>query len=255
MIKMRKSVFAILAVLAALALMAIPVAAAEEQNSEKVILVSGNGYSTTSPDKVTISFAVETTDPDAKKAQSDNAQAMNNVIAALKSAGITSENIKTTGYNMYSYEIGEYNPGKWPTGTTVYRVSNTITMISYDVNKAGEYVDIAIDAGANNVNRLQFGLSNEKQIVERNKALVSAVKAAKADADSISAALGLKILGTGKIYVDQSYSPVTYTANVNVAMDGAMAKETAAGAPRAAPTTVEMGDLQTTAVVSIAYLY
>lgn len=244
---MKKTIIAVLAVFAIFALFALP-AAAEDLSTDKIILVSGSGYSETTPDKVTISFGVETTDPDTKKAQSENADAMNKVIAALKKAGISDENIKTSGYSVYSYEISEYQTGKWDIGTTVYEVTNTVQVISYNVDKAGEYIDAAVSAGANKVNSLQFGLSNEKQIIERNKAIISAVKSAKADADSVSSALGIKLTGTGKISVDQSYTPVSYpTMNMKAEASGI--------AFDSASTTIESGNLKTTASVSIVYTY
>ncbi|MEA5037250.1 MAG: SIMPL domain-containing protein, partial [Methanocorpusculum sp.] len=176
-----------------------------------------------------------------------NAALMAKVVAALKNAGIKDANIQTTGYTIYSYVIGEYNPGKWANGTTVYKVTNTVQIISYDVDKAGSYIDAAVDAGANNVNSLQFGLSDEKLIIERNAAIISAVKSARADADSVSSALGLKISGTGTINVGQSYTPVSYSnAEVMMAKDAAGTR---------VPTTIESGEIKTTATVSIVYTY
>ncbi|MPM00387.1 26 kDa periplasmic immunogenic protein [bioreactor metagenome] len=243
---MKKNVLAILLLFAVFALFAFP-AAAEDSQTDKVILVSGYGLSTTSPDKVTISFGVQTENPDAAVAQSENAALMAKVVAALKNAGIKDANIQTTGYTIYSYVIGEYNPGKWANGTTVYKVTNTVQIISYDVDKAGSYIDAAVDAGANNVNSLQFGLSDEKLIIERNAAIISAVKSARADADSVSSALGLKISGTGTINVGQSYTPVSYSnAEVMMAKDAAGTR---------VPTTIESGEIKTTATVSIVYTY
>ena len=246
MIHMKKNVLAILLLFAVFAIFAIP-AAAEDSQTDKVILVSGYGVSTTPPDKVTISFGVETENPDAKIAQSENAALMEKVVAALKNAGIKDANIQTTGYNIYSYVIGEYNPGKWANGTTVYKVTNTVQVISYDVDQAGSYIDAAVSAGANNVNSLQFGLSDEKLIIERNAAIISAVKSARADADSVSSALGLKISGTGTINVGQNYTPVSYT-NMDVI---SYVKAEASGAR----TTIESGEIKTTATVSIVYTY
>ncbi len=246
MIQMKKNVLAILLLFVVFALFAIP-AAAEDTQTDKVILVSGYGLSTNSPDKVTISFGVETENPDAKIAQSENAALMENVVAALKNAGIKDSNIQTTGYNISSYVIGDYNPGKWANGTTVYKVTNTVQIISYDVDKAGSYIDAAVAAGANSVNSLQFGLSDEKLIIERNAAILSAVKSARADADSVSSALGLKISGTGTINVGQSYTPVSYTN-----MDVSLLKTEAAAGTR---TTIESGEIKTTATVSIVYTY
>lgn len=245
---MKKSTVAVLVLFAVFALLVLPTAA-ENSQTDRVILTSGYGESVTTPDKVTISFAVETTDPDAKIAQQQNADLMAAVVAALKSAGIAENNLKTTGYNIYSYTIGEYNPGKWPNGTEVYQVRNTVQMTSYDVSKAGEYIDAAVGAGANSVSSLQFGLSDVKQAEERNKALVAAVTAARNDANAVASALGVTIVSTGTISVDQSRYSISYNS-----LDRAVLKaESATGA--AVPTTIQFDEVETTATVSVVYTY
>ncbi|HJK16139.1 MAG TPA: SIMPL domain-containing protein, partial [Methanocorpusculum sp.] len=83
---MKKSAVAVLVLFAVFALLTLP-AAAENSQTDRVILTSGYGESVTTPDKVMISFAVETTNPDAKIAQQQNADQMAAVVAALKSAG------------------------------------------------------------------------------------------------------------------------------------------------------------------------
>ncbi len=245
---MRKGCFAVLMVFAVFALLALP-AAAETLSTDKVILVTGSGESVTTPDKVTLTFGVESTNPDAQVAQRENTALMNKVVSSLKAAGIKDENIKTNQYSMYSYEINEYRTGKWPNGTTVYEVTNSVEAVSYDVSNAGKLIDVAVSAGANKVNSMVFGLSNEKQIVQRNAAVISAVKAARADADAVSSALGIAITGTGKISVDQSYIPVSYSKVSATEMSAGSA------ADNAVPTPIEAGSLKTTASVSIVYTY
>lgn len=244
---MKKNVLAILLLFVVFTLFAVPVAA--EEQTDKVILVSGYGLSTTTPDKVTITFAVETVNPDAKVAQEENAANISKVVAALKNAGITDDNIKTTGYTMYSYVLSEYNPGAWANGTTVYKVTNSVQIVSYNVDNAGSYIDAAVQAGANSVSGLTFGLSDAKQIIERNAAIISAVKSARADADSVSSALGLHITGTGTINVNQGSLPITY-ANY----DATSLMKTATSGESVA-TTIESGEIKTTATVSIVYTY
>ena len=117
------------------------------------------------------------------------------------------------------------------------------------MDKAGEYIDAAVGAGANSVNSLQFGLSDAKQITERNKALVAAVAAARADADSVASALGVKIVSTGTVSVDQSRYAVSY----NSVETAALKADAASGA--SVPTTIQSGELTTTATVSVVYTY
>lgn len=249
MIQMKKIAVLVL-VLCAVALLVLPAAAATgDSQTDRVIQTSGYGESVTTPDKIMISFAVETSDPEVKTAQKQNAAESAAVIAALKSAGIAEKDLKTTGYTISSFVIGEYNPGKWPNGTTVYQVRNTVQMTSYDVTKAGEYIDAAVSAGANSVNSLQFGLSDAKQISERNKALVAAVKSSRADADSVATALGVKVVSTGTVQVDQSRYSVAYSTYDTASLK---ADAVAAGGES---TRIQSGELKTTATVSVVYTY
>ena len=241
------------ALLLALFLCVIP-AAAEDSVTDKVISVTGYGESIAEPDMATITLGIETENPNASKAQKENAEKMDKVIAALKAAGIADKDIKTSQYSMYSYDVSKDNSGKYDAGTTVYHVTNTVSAVTYDVSKVGDVIDRAVAAGANRVNNLQFSLSDEKQKQERKAALISAVKAARADADAVADALGLTIKGPGLISVDRSYTPVSY-ASVNLT-----AKEDAMMAPKAAAagrvsTSIEAGTLSTTATVSITFLY
>lgn len=243
-----------LVLIAAAAFCVLP-AAAEDSIKDHVITVSGYGESTSTPDMATLSLGIETEGADVAKAQKENTEKMNKVISALKSAGIADSDIKTNRYSMYSNEISEYNAGKYKVGTIVYYVSNTVSVTTYDVAKVGDLIDKAVAAGANNVNSLQFSLSNEKYIQERKAALVSAVKAARADADAVAGALGIAITGTGRISIDQSYKPVSYNSVPEVMMYSAT--DAAMPSPKAAVggTSVESGSLKTTASVSVTYLY
>ena len=245
------------AVLAVLVLVSAPVAA-EDNLTDHIIKVTGYGESLTTPDKAVINLGIETVDTNASKAQSENTRTMNKVISALKAAGVKEENIKTSRYSMYSYEIYDYNKtDKFNVGDTVYSVTNTVEVITYDVDAVGTIIDKAVSAGANSVNRLQFGLSNEKQKEQRNAAIISAVKAARADADAVAAALGIKVTGTGVVSLDQSSSAVSYAS---VSMDTTMLKEAAVPSPVApadggSSTQIESGMLTTTATASIVFTY
>ena len=241
-----KCILAVFCVLAFAALIIAPAAAAEDSLKDNIIHVSGYGESVTDPDKVTINIGVNIISDDAAKAQKEAAEKMDAVVAALKSAGIKENNLKTSQYSMYSHIIGDYEKSEYKVGTTVYEVTNTVEAVSYDVKSVGTIIDKAVKAGANKVNSLQFGLSNEKQIQQRNAAIISAVKAARADADAVAGALGISIKGTGVINVDQSYRAVNYAPSPVVMK----AADTAAGA-----TPIAAGELSTTATVSIVYTY
>ncbi|HJJ28403.1 MAG TPA: SIMPL domain-containing protein [Methanocorpusculum sp.] len=247
-----KGMLGALCLLAVLVFLVCP-AAAEENANDQVIKVTGFGESTTAPDKVTVNLGVEFTDTNAATVQKKAADAMKKIIAAVKSAGIKESDITTNKYSMYSYTVGEYNEGTYPKGTVVYAINSSVKVVSYDVDAIGTVIDKAVSAGANSIGSLQFGLSNEKQISERKAALQSAVKAARADADAVAEALGIRITAIGLVSIGQSSTPVSY-AEVPMAAEDAVVM-TAKATSGANDLTVSAGELSTTATVSIAYIY
>jgi uncharacterized protein YggE len=218
-------------------------AAVTDGNDDKVIHVSGTGMVKTDPDRVEISLAVETENPDVKIAQQENAIRMNQVIEALKAAGLTSEDMKTTGYNIYP--VTDYDGNSlWGKEAKYYRVTNTLLITLTDISKAGEVIDIAVKSGANRVNSVSFTLSDEKYETVRSEALIDAVEKAKADADVVSAALGVRIVSVKEVTVGQGYSPYLYSGVYSDAK----------GYAEAAPTPIEADTIDVTATVSVTYL-
>ncbi|HJJ36713.1 MAG TPA: SIMPL domain-containing protein [Methanocorpusculum sp.] len=248
----RQLCIASLILVAAVLAFAVP-AVADTSMTDKIISVTGYGESETTPDVATISLGLTTENTNAAKAQAENKETMDKIISALKSAGVSAKEISTRSYSIYSYTVSEYDAGKYPAGTVVYKVTNLISVKTSNVDSVGSYIDAAVSAGANVVNSIVFSLSNEKYIEQRNLALTSAVKGARADADAVASALGLSIKGTGVVNVDQSYTPVSYA---NVAYDAVAVPMTAKMTSGAGSSTaIESGTLKTTATVSVTYTY
>lgn len=149
-------------------------AAAQESGLQHSVLpnntstVSATGTATTSvkPDKVSVAVGVETSGTSAEEAASKNADLIAQIIAALKELGITEDQIGTSNYNVFPvYQHKEPAevcimiyppPPKCQPGQEIvdYRAVNSIT-VTLNVDgeiDAGEVIDTAIEAGANNVN-------------------------------------------------------------------------------------------------------
>ncbi|QYZ79734.1 DUF541 domain-containing protein [Methanofollis formosanus] len=218
-------------------------AAATTTTDERLIHASGTGEVTTTPDRAVISFGVETENTDPKAAQAANSQAMNKVINALKAAGIASEDLKTTGYNIWHEKPDNDKPFR--TQAVIYHVSNTLQVTLKDVNRAGEVIDIAVANDVNQVNGLYFTLSPEKEQALRAEALTQAVEHARSDADAVAAAAGVIITGPKEVTIGGTYIPY-YERSFNAPM----AMDAAAGMP----TPIEVGEAKVTASVSISYL-
>ncbi len=219
------------------------VAAADDTSNDHVIHATGSGNIIGTPDRAQITFSVQTENADVKVAQADNALKMNNVINALVNAGIPRDALKTTGYNIYPV----YEDTKTPFDQKVktYQVTNTLTVTLHDVSKTGEVIDVAVANGINQATSIQFMLSDEQSQVLRTQALQKAVTRARADADTVAAAMGTNITGVKNADISGGYSPVLYQ---NYQYDaGASLKAVAV------PTPIQPGDVTVTASVTITY--
>ncbi|MEA3293784.1 MAG: SIMPL domain-containing protein [Euryarchaeota archaeon] len=155
------------------------------------IKVSGTGTVNMAPDKAIIYLGVETQAVEVVNAQQSNADKMDTIIKALNEAGIADEDIVTTKYRIYPKRDYEHTDEK----IIGYVVSNQLEVTVKDIDTVGNIIDIAVKAGANTVNSVNFCLSDEKQEDARKKALNNAVHAARLDADILGEALGVTILG------------------------------------------------------------
>ncbi|MCM2466275.1 SIMPL domain-containing protein [Methanoculleus oceani] len=215
-----------------------------EESRDKLIYVSGTGKVTTTPDQAVIVFAVETENTDVKTAQQQNAQQMDSVVNALKGAGIPEKDIRTAGYNIIPVTESD-SRGLTTARVKYYRVINTLEVTLNDVNRAGEIVDLAVENGANRVNRFSFTLSDAKQQEFRSQALTAAVAQARGDANAVAAAIGKTIVDVKEVNVGGNYVPMVY--------DGRYAEmDKAAGT--AVSTPLEVGEIDVTASVSITYI-
>lgn len=214
--------------------------------SDGIIKVSGEAIISAIPDQCIMVVGVDTKSTDSKKAASENAQTTNEVIEALKKAGLKEENIKTGSYSIYSY-TENINPAKAGEYQTVYRVHNSINITTEQLDKVGEFLDIATKAGVNQVQSINFQLKNSEAL--RLQALIKATQQAKSKGEAIAEGAGLKIRGIKSITEEgSSYSPYRgeYMQN-EAAMD--------AGLKSAAPTPVVPGKIEIFARVAIEYKF
>ena len=112
---------------------------------------------------------------------------------ALIAAGLPNDALKTTGYNIYP--VYEDSTGILTPKVKTYRVTNSLTVTLHDVSRTGEIIDIAVANGVNQADSIQFMLSDEQSQTLRTAALKDAVSRARADADTVAAAMGTGIIG------------------------------------------------------------
>jgi len=199
------------------------------------LTVSATGSVKVMPDVAYVNLAVSTQNKKMKTAQSDNKNLMNAVYAALKNAGLTDEDIRTTGYNISP--LYDYSTNK--AVLYAYQVYNSIEITVKDLDKIGDYIDAAAAAGANTDYSITFDLLDKNGAT--NQALAQAMSIARSKADALAKAGGYTIAGT--LEVTEGYS--NYSPQYRY--------EVPAKAEDAASTPINAGQMEITATVTAVY--
>ena len=170
--------------------------------------LSAYGEVKAAPDMASINLGVMTEGKTAAAALSANGARMNAVMGALKKASIAAKDIQTSGLNLNPQYVYEQN---LPPRLNGYQASNQVTVTVRDLTRLGAAVDATVNAGANQVNGISFGL-NDPTAAE-NTARLDAVKALQAKADLYARATGYRVgrlvsLGEGGGYTPPPPMPM-----------------------------------------------
>jgi uncharacterized protein len=195
----------------------------------RTITVTGNGSVTAVPDRAGFSFGVDTQATSATDALARNATAARALVAALKGAGVSSDDLQTTSVSL--------SPQMSPDGTSVigYDASSSVSA-STALAKAGAIVDAAVGAGSTNVSGPNLTRSDQDALAKQ--ALAKAVADAKDTAQAIAGAAGLDLGAVQSIVQGGAPSPIPFAG---------MKADASGGVP------VEPGTLETDASVTVTY--
>ena len=161
-----------------------PTVTAEEENTERLVTVQGVGTMTVKPDQTIVTLSVQITKDTATEAANENAVLMEKVQKALLEAGISEDDISTKGYNLY--QRYEYIDGERE--LKGYQATNTIEFKTNQIDNVGEFIDVAIAAGANNVSNIRFTVTDQEEI--KLQLLKLAVENATNKAEALVSAAG-----------------------------------------------------------------
>jgi uncharacterized protein len=201
------------------------------------ISVNGEATIAAEPDQAQIDIGVTTQARNAPEASRENAERIARVLTEVKKLLGKGDEVKTSGYALnpqYRYPQG----GK--PEIVGYTATNIVRIKTAKLDEVGKMIDTAMQAGANNINRLAFTLKDEEGA--RIDALKQAAAKAKAKAEAIAASLGLKVVRIASITEgERSFQPVFRQAP--------MARGELAAA--AAPTPIEQGTVDVRSTVSL----
>lgn len=158
-----------------------------EQDKNYTIKVGGSGSVTAEPDQALIYLGVVVEDKTVQNAQEENTAISNQILDGLKKIGINEDNIETTDYTIRP--IYDYSDGKKT--FKGYEVKHIFKITVKDISKVGLLVDVAVQNGANIINKIEFTVSNPELYYE--EALKKAVINAREKAEVIAETMGVKI--------------------------------------------------------------
>lgn len=208
-------------------------ARSEQGTSTRGITVNASGKVETVPDDAALELGVETQASNAKSALSQNAEHLRRVLDALRKAGVAKDDLRTSYVSLWPQRDGD------GTSVTGYQAHNTVS-VELDVAKAGAAIDAAVAAGANVVGGPSMAVSDRDELYR--KALKNAVEAARAKAEAVADAAGVKVGRVTAVAESADYvlpPPMPYAAEA---------------ARDAAPSTpIEPGKQQIEASVSVTF--
>ena len=227
----------LLAALAACALTAAAAAQSVQSAPLSSIRVTGDARVTAKPDRVQVDVGVSTHAATSQEAAAQNARQVDAVLAAVRKAVGSAAVLKTVSYALNpNYQ---YHQGREPT-LEGYTAANVVQVQLDDLSKIGPVIDSATQAGANHVQGIQFTLRDQDAV--RAQALREAAQRARAEAELLAAALGLKVV---RVLTAEENSPRV----MPVRFDGVARSAVAAAA---VATPVEAGTLEVSADVTLS---
>ncbi len=198
------------------------------------VQTSGEATVTVRPDRAQIDIGVVTQADTSQAAVQQNAQKLEATLARLRQLLGAGADIKTISYSVtpnYRYPQG----GGEPT-ITGYTATNIVRVTLDDLTRVGNVIDTAVQGGSNRIQNLRFMLKDEAPV--KAQALREAALKARASANALAEALGLKVVRV--LSVSEGGSPMVPVREVAFAR-----------ADTAAATPIEPGTIEVTATVSL----
>lgn len=204
-----------------------------------VLMVNGNSEVRVAPDEAIVRLGVLRQGNTARVAQEQTNAAATAILAALAKVPIPNTLIQTSSLRLDPVYANQRAENETPR-IVGYRASNTVSVRVQNLSLVGPVIDAALQAGANQLDGVQFQLKDD--VPARERALKEAVGDARRKAQVMADALGVR-LGAVMEISEGGVSVRPYGA------DGAVFMARA----EAAATPVSPGEVEVRAAVSVRY--
>ena len=207
----------------------------ESHPMQPTVRVTGQAVVFAVPDQADIDIGVVTEAKSAAAAGVENSQRTEKVIGQLKNVLGADSMIKTASYSVnpnYRYPKEGGKPE-----ITGYTAANILRVTTSKLDSVGKIIDAATQAGANTIQNLHTSLKNEK--ATQNAALRDAAENARVKAETLAAALSLKVVSVLSVSENQSHIVTP------------LRRELALAEARDAATPIEPGQIEIKAEVTL----
>ncbi len=203
----------------------------------KSITVNGEGKITVKPDTASLNVGVQATAATATEALSQANTSGAALLAALKDAGVSDNDIATSGLSIYP----QYGNSSTITG---YQASNSVNVTVRDITKTGPVIDAAAAAAGDHITigGVSFYVGDTEALI--GAARKDAINNAMKRATEYASAAGVTVGGVVQISEVSVSNPIPMTMYA--------AADSAAGAP-SAPTPIQTGTQDLTVSVTVVY--
>jgi uncharacterized protein YggE len=162
------------------------------------ITVNGEAVVNVKPDKIVVTFGIETWEPEIMTAKQKNNDILKKAIAAIKESGIPEKEIQTDHLSIAPRYKDDYRKEDF----LGYFVRNAFVVTLAETDKVEELVTKVLQAGVNYIHGIDFQTTEFKKYREQARDL--ALKAAREKAEKMAAVLGQSV-GV-PIQISESYS-------------------------------------------------
>ena len=151
------------------------------------VSASGEAVVEAAPDRAWVTISAESRAGNPRTAQQNNVKAMTPVLDKLKAAGIPADAIRTIGYDLQQ-EWDYVNDRRVSRG---YVARHAVEVRVDDVDRVGEYLEIAVGSGATSVGDIRFDIKDRAKL--EREAIRLAVADARMRAEAAAAGAGLAL--------------------------------------------------------------
>lgn len=162
---------------------------AAQGDKTRTIVMTGRASVGAAPDRVMINLGVVSKAPTARDALSLNTANMKKIIETVKQNGVKRKHIQTSNFSIQP-EYKHFKNGE-PPQVRRYSVNNTVRIVVTEIDKLGELLDKVVSSGSNQIQGIQFFVSNEDKLKDEARKL--AVKAAQRKASLYAKAAGVEL--------------------------------------------------------------